>query len=76
MKIYNAENGVSLDPNFLEHRKTCDSCQRIGPSTGTLSLLCLEGSVLWKADNTSPVKRGGGVARVTRARLAEVTRYK
>lgn len=57
-KMYHPEKGVPIDGDFLIHLSNCAQCRRYDATKpGTLSLLCLEGSVLWKRENVVSVPK-------------------
>lgn len=47
-------HGFALSEGFANHKRDCKQCQRHKGSAATLSLLCLQGAVLWKVDNPAP----------------------
>ena len=75
--------GFLLNKHFIEHMRECQSCQRFFPDKPETAVhLCLDGSILWKKDNTKRRKKGIDMAdgktefRTTRDMLSEITRYK
>lgn len=57
-KVYLAETGIALDATFAHHATNCEQCMRYdADKPSTLALQCLEGSVLWKRENSTPIKR-------------------
>lgn len=57
-KDYDPKNGVTMDASFADHVTLgCEQCKRFDPNKpATLSLMCLEGSILWKRENGVSVK--------------------
>jgi hypothetical protein len=80
MKDYAPETGIPLDPTFGTHKLNCKLCQRFDPERpASASLLCLEGSVLWKRENQVKEKRAPIIRDEYRRSKEEVkaaTRYK
>lgn len=53
-KKYDANFGALLDESFATHSRDCPDCQRFdAEKPATASLMCLEGSVLYKRDNVT-----------------------
>ncbi len=74
-KAYKAEKGVELDSSFAFHCSRCDVCKRFEANKpATVSLLCLEGSVLWKRENVTATPRSAPARGDHYASAAEVKR--
>lgn len=59
MREFDKETGqFPLDADFETHKLTCKQCGSVDARPSSLALLCLEGAVLWKNENTVPIKRG------------------
>jgi hypothetical protein len=56
-KLYHPAHGVAIDDTWATHVHRCDACRQFDATKpGTLALLCLEGSVLWKRENQDKSK--------------------
>ena len=79
-KAYEAKKGVPLDNNFQTHSAGCNQCKQYDEAKPvTVALLCLEGSVLWKRENATPVKRehpDRGQHWANAAEVKRATKYK
>lgn len=72
--------GVPMDANFISHTANCANCKQFDAAApATFALLCLEGSVLWKRENTDAPKReplARGQFETTTKHAKELMRYK
>lgn len=50
--------GVPMDANFHSHQTNCERCKQLDiEKPATLALLCLEGSILYKQENSIRIKK-------------------
>lgn len=79
-KVYNSSTGITLDANFLTHVANCEQCKRFDEKKpGTLALMCLEGTVLWKRENgvtIAPEKPPKGDHWVSKQEAKRQMKYK
>jgi hypothetical protein len=79
-KNYEAEKGVLMDANFVSHCSNCAQCRMFDAERpASISVMCLEGSVLWKRENAvaakrEPVRKSDNYA--SKDELKRIMRYK
>jgi len=58
-RAYVPTRGFQIEgQTFAQHQRSCPRCGRFDEEKpATLALLCLDGSVLWKKDNTVATER-------------------
>jgi len=74
MKEYISGLGFPMDEDFSSHQLQCHKCK-----SGELAKLCLEGSILWKLENTK-IERRNPIMRsqyyATAKEVKKLMRYK
>lgn len=82
MKSYHPEKGVPLDGDFLTHSAKCDRCKLFDAERpATMSLMCLEGSILWKREHGVAAPKvshitGNPDHRASKEELRKAMKYK